>query len=67
MRATPARELAQAKTAADQSTQQANEDLKAQSDQLHWERTVIVPEFRRLREKNHVASAIIKLIEGRAE
>lgn len=34
-----------------------------QAQKLKWERTVVAPVFRQLHDKNHVADAIIQLIE----
>jgi hypothetical protein len=60
----PTGEIAQARVVTAQSARQAAADLTSQEQKLDWERSVLAPAIRKLHQKNHVADAIIQLIES---
>jgi len=49
---------------AEWSARRAIADLEAQRRHLEEERQTVTPVFKALREKNHVAEALIKIIES---
>jgi hypothetical protein len=57
-------EITAAREATEESASQAASDVEAQQQRLDWERRVLTPAFRRLHERNHVADAIVKIIES---
>lgn len=60
----PAADLSKAREDIGKSVQQAEADLEHQRERLAYEKRTIQPRLRELREKNHVADAIIQLIKG---
>jgi hypothetical protein len=56
-------EIERARAETERSARQSEADLMNQAQKLKWERTVVAPVFRQLHDKNHVADAIIQLIE----
>jgi hypothetical protein len=60
-------EVKAAREETEKSTQQADADVEAQLRHLEEERRTLTPAFRQLREKNHVADALIEIIESSRE
>ena len=61
-------EIKAAAEATEKSAKMADEDLVNQRHQLEEERKTVTPTIKRLHDNNHVAEALIKLIEmGRRE
>lgn len=60
----PAADLSKAREATGKSARQAEADLEHQRERLAYEKHTIQPKLRELREKNHVAEAIIEIIKG---
>lgn len=58
-----AAELKRAREVTGQSARQAEADLEQQRGRLEYERNVIMPALSELRERNHVADAIVELIK----
>jgi hypothetical protein len=56
-------EIEAAKTATEESASTASKDLETQRSRLNEERKTIVPMLRRLHDQNHVAEALIRVLE----
>ena len=56
-------EIEAARAATDASIRTADEDVAIQKERLTEERESIIPMIQRLREQNHVADAIVHVIE----
>lgn len=57
-------EIRVAKRAAEESAEAAEIDVNTQRERLNEERATIVPTIRQLHDQNHVAQALMKIIEG---
>lgn len=58
-------EIEAAKQAAEESAEEAQNDVEIQRKRLDEERSTIIPMIRQMHSQNHVADAIIRVIEGR--
>jgi len=57
-------EIKVARRAAEESAETAASDVATQRERLAEEHATIVPTIRQLHDQNHVAEALVKIIEG---